>query len=82
MSDTWTDIHIHTLPDGRVSVLTETNDNADRGYPADVESWTLEYPSIEALPFSHRYSHLGLYGQPVRVWLDGIEQLTRPQPRA
>jgi hypothetical protein len=75
---TWTDVHLVALPDGRIQADTETNDNFDRGEPGDIEEWTITYPSLADVPPSHRYTHTGLYGQPVRVWLNGVEMLADP----
>lgn len=79
---TWTDAYLTTLPDGRIECSVTTNDNADRGIPDEEESWVLTYPSLADVPASYLFTHVGLYGQPVRVFLDGREVLEDPRPLA
>lgn len=69
---TWTEYGIFTEDDGTYSVYASTNDDNDDGYPdANVTEWRLSYPNLEAALKITGKTRTGLYGQPVRVFLDG-----------
>ncbi len=59
--------------DGNATIRSDTNDDNDDGYPDDeVAVWEKQnVPMKLALNLAGQKSHIGLYGQPVDVYLDG-----------
>ena len=63
---------ITTRDDGSAQVRTETNDDNDDGFPdGQVESWLLEFRSLDEALRHTGTSRRGYYGQPVDVFLNG-----------
>lgn len=70
--NTWTTFRIYSSQDGKATVDWVTNDDNDDGYPDDeITSDTYHFPCVAgALEFTGM-TRIGLYGQPVTVYLDG-----------
>jgi hypothetical protein len=68
---TWHKNYMTTLPDGKISVHSMTNDDEDKGYPTEDAEWTLTYPNLEAAKKIVGVSRTGFNGCKVEVFLDG-----------
>lgn len=64
---------ITTLPNGMAHLRMDTNDDNDDGYAEDVTIWEKDMKMSTALSIAGQKSHLGMYGQPVDVYLDGVK---------
>lgn len=72
----WSEFQITTLPEGRASIVYSTNDDNDDGYPDSEVTFAHWETSMEtALKMSGRYSHKGIWGHDVKVFIDGKENI-------
>ena len=62
-----------TQEDGSIIVQQCTNDNEDRGYPAEYTQWEITYKNKEHFDKVCGKSRRGCMGSKVTVILDGVE---------
>jgi len=68
----YTHYNLTSLPNNRMRVRMETNDDNDDGYPdGDVTIGEWETTVKVAFEIAGKGSRIGWYGQPVDVYLDG-----------
>ena len=60
-----------TCAEGRIKGVCSTNDDQDLGVPNDAASWSVDYPSYEAMLRETGGCHRGVSGVRVDVLLDG-----------
>ena len=68
----YTRYDLTTLPNGKMKVRMETNDDNDDGYSdGDIAIGCWETTEKVAYEIAGKKSHTGFYGQSVDVYLDG-----------
>jgi len=68
----WISYRLHTTERGGITGVCETNDNLDRGYESEHDSWPVSYSDVQEMRKRTGGCHTGISGIEITVYLDGV----------